>query len=119
MDAVALARLESCRLFAEFLCSLKPGGFRKLKDGDVGWFCLLWWGSEVSHGTVGGHSVQKSNPRNWGSRAGGKGHRNVAVTPAPLGVKGAQATFSRFLGTGSLHWTPACLPALIAWSDCP
>lgn len=92
MDAVALARPEGCRLFAELLCfSPNPKGFEKLKEGREGrWLSLLGignctWDRHSMYGTVGGSSVWTSDPQKQDSGAGG-GLEDVAVPPHP-GVK--------------------------------
>lgn len=82
----------------------------------MGWLCVLWWGSEVSPGMdaarMGRWLGIRSGSQTHGSRIPELegGHKDVSVAS---GVKGVQATFSRFLGTGSLRRTPARLPALI------
>lgn len=73
----------------------------------MGWFCLLQWGSEVSPGTDAAHmgrwvgTRSRSQIHGTGIPELEAGPQECGCYPAPLGVKGAQAIFSRFLGTGA------------------
>lgn len=117
MDAVALVRPEGCRPFAELLSfSPNPKDFEKLKEGRWGGFVFSGGDQKfplgrTQHAWDGGWVFDlEVKPTEVVSQSWRRGHKDVAVAS---GVKGVQATFSRFLGIGSLRRTPAHLPALI------